>query len=275
VLNKEPDNYHIGALRIGISIFVMLLKINIPFNTDNQIYMKKRVLFYLVVLVSTMSLQSCVTNYVVSKPATYTKEYKTDAKLASFDTKKAELDKQRLIDSFLAEKAASIASAKNAVKNSEIAKAIKYNTTIDNILSEAATYLGTPYRYGGTTRNGIDCSAFVLSVFGAAAGLSLPRVAASQAEEGEKIEKENLQKGDLIFFSHGRRISHVGIVESVSENGEVMFIHAATSKGVMVSSLNDSYWGPKYRFAKRIINENGEAYNNLAATTPVSNGTNF
>ena len=237
--------------------------------------MKKRVLFYLVALVSTMSLQSCVTNYVVSKPATYTKEYKTDAKLASLETNKMEQDKQKLINSFLAEKTAALANAKNSIKNSEIAKAIKHNTTIDNILTEAQTYLGTPYRYGGMTRNGIDCSAFVLSVFGAAAGLSLPRVAASQSEEGEKIEKENLQKGDLIFFSHGRRISHVGIVESVDENGEVKFIHAATSKGVMVSSLNDSYWGPKYRFGKRIINENGEAYNNLATTTPASNGTSF
>lgn len=237
--------------------------------------MKKRVLFYLVALVSTVSLQSCVTNYVVSKPATYTKEYKTNAKLASIDNKKMEQDKQRLIDSFLAEKAASLASAKNTIKNSEIAKAIRYNKTIDNILAEAETYLGTPYRYGGMTRNGIDCSAFVLSVFGAAAGLSLPRVAASQAQEGEKVEKENLQKGDLIFFSHGRRISHVGIVESVSEDGEIKFIHAATSKGVMISSLNDSYWGPKFRFGKRIINENGEAYNdNLAVTTP-STTTSF
>ncbi|MCW3160542.1 C40 family peptidase [Chryseobacterium oryctis] len=237
--------------------------------------MKKRVLFYLVALVTTVSMQSCATNYVVSKPATYTKEYKTDAKLASLDTKKAELDRQKLIDSFLAEKAASIANAKNAIKKSEIAKSIRYNKTIDNILTEAETYLGTPYRYGGTTRNGIDCSAFVLSVFGAAAGLSLPRVAAAQSQEGERIEKGDLQKGDLVFFSQGRRISHVGIVESVTEEGEVKFIHAATSKGVMVSSLNDSYWGPKYRFGKRIINENGEAYNNLASTTPSSNGTSF
>ncbi|ASK31405.1 hydrolase Nlp/P60 [Chryseobacterium sp. T16E-39] len=236
--------------------------------------MKKRVLFYLVALVSTVSLQSCVTNYVVSKPATYTKEYKTDAKLASIDTKKMEQDKKQLISSFISEKAAVLSNARNTLKNSEIAKAIKHNKTIDNILNEAQTYLGTPYRYGGTTRNGIDCSAFVLSVFGAAAGLSLPRVAASQSQEGERIEKEDLQKGDLIFFSHGRRISHVGIVESVSEDGEIKFIHAATSKGVMISSLNDSYWAPKFRFAKRVINEEGDAYNNLAATT-ASSATSF
>ena len=220
----------------------------------------------MVAFVSTISLQSCVTNYVVSKPATYTKEYKTDAKLAALDIK-MENDKKLLINSFISEKAVAIANAKNSLKNSEIAKAIKHNKTIDNILTEASTYLGTPYRYGGTTRNGIDCSAFVLSVFGAAAGLTLPRVAASQSQEGESIEKQNLQKGDLIFFSHGKRISHVGIVEDVTEEGEVKFIHAATSKGVMISSLNDSYWGPKYRFAKRVINENGETYNNLASTS--------
>ncbi|MCD0476825.1 NlpC/P60 family protein [Chryseobacterium sp. LC2016-29] len=227
--------------------------------------MKKRVLFYLVAFVSTISLQSCVTNYVVSKPATYAKEYKTDAKLAAIDTK-MDNDKKLLINSFISERAASLANAKNSLKNSEIAKAIKHNKTIDNILSEASTYLGTPYRYGGMTRKGIDCSAFVLSVFGAAAGLTLPRVAASQSQEGEAIDKENLQKGDLIFFSHGKRISHVGIVENVTEEGEIMFIHAATSKGVMISSLNDSYWGPKYRFAKRVINQDGENYNNLAST---------
>jgi len=227
--------------------------------------MKKRVLFYLVAFVSTISLQSCVTNYVVSKPATYAKEYKTDAKLAAIDTK-MENDKKLLINSFISEKAVALSNAKNSLKNSEIAKAIKHNKTIDNILTEAQTYLGTPYRYGGMTRNGIDCSAFVLSVFGAAAGLTLPRVAASQSQEGEAIDKDNLQKGDLIFFSHGKRISHVGIVESVTEEGEVKFIHAATSKGVMISSLNDSYWGPKYRFAKRVINENGDNYNNLAST---------
>ncbi len=227
--------------------------------------MKKRVLFYLVAFVSTISLQSCVTNYVVSKPATYAKEYKTDAKLAALDTKK-ENDKKLLINSFISEKAVAIANTKNSLKNTEIAKAIKHNKTIDNILTEAQTYLGTPYRYGGMTRNGIDCSAFVLSVFGAAAGLTLPRVAASQSQEGESVEKENLQKGDLIFFSHGRRISHVGIVEDVTEEGEVKFIHAATSKGVMISSLNDSYWGPKFRFAKRVINENGDNYNNLASS---------
>lgn len=223
--------------------------------------MKIRVLFYLTAVVATFSLQSCVSNYVVSAPATYVNEYNSNAKLASIDNKKLEVAKKQLINSFKDEQAVATFALEKIVKNEEISKAVKFSKKIDDILTEAESYLGTPYRYGGMTRKGIDCSAFVLSVFGATAGLTLPRVAASQAQEGETIEKSDLEKGDLVFFSQGRgRISHVGIVESVSEEGDVKFIHAATSRGVMISSLTDSYWGPKFRFAKRVYSQ--EVFNN-------------
>ncbi|MGZ5192468.1 MAG: C40 family peptidase [Kaistella sp.] len=222
--------------------------------------MKKRVLYYLVAVTATFSLQSCVTNYVVSTPTTYADKYKSDAKLASIDNKKLETAKSQLLNSFTQEKLAAAKTLEATLKNDDIAKTIRFTKKIDDILTEAESYLGTPYKYGGMTRSGIDCSAFVLSVFGAATGVTLPRVAASQAQEGEKVEKSDLQKGDLVFFSQGKgRISHVGIVENVTEDGTVKFIHAATSKGVMISSLNDSYWGPKYRFAKRVISQ--ETYN--------------
>lgn len=222
--------------------------------------MKKRVLYYLVAVTATFSLQSCVTNYVVSTPTTYADKYKSDAKLASIDNKKLETAKSQLLKSFTQEKLVAAKTLEATLKNDDIARTIRFTKKIDDILTEAESYLGTPYKYGGMTRNGIDCSAFVLSVFGAATGVTLPRVAASQAQEGEKVEKSDLQKGDLVFFSQGKgRISHVGIVENVTEDGTVKFIHAATSRGVMISSLNDSYWGPKYRFAKRVISP--ETYN--------------
>jgi cell wall-associated NlpC family hydrolase len=211
--------------------------------------MKKRVLVYILFVATFFSLQSCVSNYVVSN----TQTYKSDAKFASVDlkavTKKTDTQGQQVL--------ASIANANDYIKRSAIENAIKHSNTIDNILSEAESYLGTPYRYGGTSRSGIDCSAFVLSVFGAAAGMDLPRVAAQQSQEGDSVDRTDLKKGDLVFFSHGgRRISHVGIVEEVTEDGQIKFIHAATSKGVMVSSLDDNYWGPKFRFAKRVVREN-------------------
>ena len=223
--------------------------------------MKRRILFYFTAVFTTLSLQSCVTNYVVSTPTSYVSEYKSNAKLASIDSKKIEIAKKQLVNSFREEQIVAGKTLENIAKNEEIAKAVRFSKKIDDILTEAESYLGTPYRYGGTTRNGIDCSAFVLSVFGTSAGVDLPRVAASQAQQGEKIEKSELQKGDLVFFSHqGRgRISHVGIVESVDAEGTVKFIHAATSRGVMISSLNDSYWGPKFRFAKRVLSQ--DAFN--------------
>ena len=226
--------------------------------------MKKRVLFYLVAITATFSMQSCVSNYVVSAPASQINTYKSDARLASIDNKKLETAKSQLLSSFKDENLVATKTLEAVLRNEEIAKTVKFTKKIDDLLAEAQTYLGTPYRYGGMTRNGIDCSAFVLSVFGAVTGMNLPRVAASQAQEGEKIEKDQLQKGDLVFFSHqGRgRISHVGIVEEVSPEGDVKFIHAATSRGVMISSLNDSYWGPRYRFAKRVISI--DSFNNLA-----------
>ncbi|WP_313027438.1 NlpC/P60 family protein [Soonwooa sp.] len=224
--------------------------------------MKKRVLFYLVATITTFSLQSCVSNYVVSQPNIY----KTDAKVTPVVVKAETSDNiqaKRML--------ASLNNASNSIKASMIAEAIKHEKTIDSILDEASTYLGTPYRYGGTTRNGIDCSAFVLSVFGAAAGVNLPRVAAAQSQEGDSVDKSDLKKGDLVFFSHGRgRISHVGIVEEVDEKGEVKFIHSATSRGVMVSSLNDKYWGPRYRFAKRILKENSLVLNQTSTKSQIN-----
>ncbi|MDO5615135.1 MAG: C40 family peptidase [Cruoricaptor ignavus] len=220
--------------------------------------MKKKVLFYVVAIISAFSLQSCVSNYVVSNPITY----KTDAKLTSISTRnlneiKKEISPSQKIDMALA-------SIEKANKNAEIQKTILFEKQLDNLMQEAESYLGTPYRYGGMTRKGIDCSAFVLSVFGAVMGMNLPRVAASQALQGEKISKEEMKKGDLVFFSRGGRISHVGIVHNIDENGEVNFIHASTSRGVMISPLSDRYWGPKFRFATRIVDDSVVDFSTMA-----------
>ena len=220
-----------------------MLKINT--NTDNQKYMKKSILLYVIATMAIFSMQSCVTNYVVSTPAKYT----TDANLNQLNRSNLKAANKSAYGKYNA----NFTNADKTLTAAAISEAIAHEKTLDNILSEASTYLGTPYRFGGSTRNGIDCSAFVLNVYGESTGLDWPRVAAEQAEVGEKVDLQELQKGDLVFFAHGRRISHVGIVQEITENGEVKFIHAATSKGVMISSLSDSYWAPKYRFAKRVL----------------------
>ena len=207
--------------------------------------MKKRVLLYTIAVMSVFSLQSCVTNYVVSTPT----KYKSDANLEKLNTKNLNAANKSTYNSYNV----NFANVQKSELAAAITNAISLDKTIDDVLNEASTYIGTPYRFGGTNRSGIDCSAFVLNVFGESTGIELPRVAAEQAELGDKVEKQELQKGDLVFFSQGGRVSHVGIVQEVTADGEIKFIHAATSRGVMISSLNDSYWGPKYRFAKRII----------------------
>lgn len=223
--------------------------------------MKNRILAYVVAIVITFLLQSCVSNYVVSKPI----DYKSDAKITALSTSGFYKHRTSVksIDTSLASLEKFEKTESQKVQETRIKK---YTTKINEILAEADTYLGTPYRFGGMTRRGIDCSAFVLSVFGATTGIALPRIAAEQAQQGDRVDTEDLKKGDLLFFSQrGTRISHVGIVYDIDADGVVSFIHAATSKGVSIAKLTDKYWAPRYKFAKRIITENNfENFHNLA-----------
>ncbi|MGY4688456.1 C40 family peptidase [Salibacterium sp. K-3] len=126
--------------------------------------------------------------------------------------------------------------------------------TGDQIEAEAREHLGTPYRYGGTTPSGFDCSGFTSYVF-AQNGVDLPRTAAAQYNVGTQVSKGNLQKGDLVFFSHGSGIGHNGIYI-----GDGQFIHSSSSNGISISSVNDPYyWGDRYVGARRVIsNESAE-----------------
>ena len=207
--------------------------------------MKKSVLFYSLMAGLLFSLQSCVSNYVVATTSVYKPEVLAEEK--SHFTSLTQEYKKELESNKATEK-----NEEKTVSARKMAK--KKSSTIDGILSEANTYIGTPYRFGGMTRSGIDCSAFVLSVYGSATGINLPRISSAQAQEGERVEREQLEKGDLLFFqTRGSRISHVGIVQEITPEGEIKFIHTSTSKGVTISSLNEKYWGLRFRFAKRIL----------------------
>ena len=190
-------------------------------------------------------LQSCVSNYVVATPSAYKPEVLAEEK-SHFTSLTQEYKKELESNKAIEKPEEKTVSARKMAK--------KKSSTIDGILSEANTYIGTPYRFGGMTRSGIDCSAFVLSVYGSATGINLPRISSAQAQEGERVEREQLEKGDLLFFpTTGSRISHVGIVQEITPEGEIKFIHASTSKGVTISSLNEKYWGLRFRFARRIL----------------------
>lgn len=106
-------------------------------------------------------------------------------------------------------------------------------------------WAGTRYRMGGTTKRGIDCSAFMQATFSKAYGISLPRSTAEQRYLGRKISKNELKKGDLVFF---RGNNHVGVYV-----GNNQFMHASTRQGVTISSLNEDYWARTYTQSRRIM----------------------
>ncbi len=126
--------------------------------------------------------------------------------------------------------------------------------SISEILKDAEKYLGAPYKFGGNTSSGFDCSGFALKVF-EENDYQLPRRSSDQAGAGKKIDIREVKPGDLLFFSTagGDRVSHVGIVHDIGNDGEVKFIHASTTKGVIISSLNEVYWNKAYLHAQRIL----------------------
>ena len=125
------------------------------------------------------------------------------------------------------------------------------NVASTKILKTAAQYKGVPYVFGGTTPNGFDCSGYVQYVF-AKNGIRLTRTADTQALEGKFVSKKSLKPGDLVFFTtYEPGASHVGIYA-----GNNQFWNATSSRGIMLSNLNDSYWGPRYYTARRILTGN-------------------
>ncbi|BAN97163.1 lipoprotein spr precursor [Plautia stali symbiont] len=119
------------------------------------------------------------------------------------------------------------------------------------IMEQYSDWKGVRYRLGGDTKRGIDCSAFVQRTFREQFGLELPRSTSEQQDSGKKILRSKLRPGDLVLFRAGSTGRHVGIYL-----GNDNFVHASTSSGVIISSLNDSYWKNRYREARRVLAKN-------------------
>lgn len=138
-----------------------------------------------------------------------------------------------------------ITKANSAVKPSKAASAIvKY----------AKTFNGTRYKYGGTTKRGMDCSGLIYTSF-KKHNIILPRTTASLKSYGDWVDIKNVTIGDLVFFAtkkNSRKVNHVGIVTNV-RTGNIEFIHASSSKGVMVSSLAERYWYFAFVQARRVL----------------------
>lgn len=123
----------------------------------------------------------------------------------------------------------------------------------DFLIATASKNLGVPYRSGGMSVSGFDCSGLVCTTF-EKANVKLPRSSHEMATVGIKIHKSKAQKGDLIFFkTRGNRISHVGLITEITEN-DIKFIHSSTSSGVIISSINEDYYKKRFVQINRVLN---------------------
>jgi len=122
------------------------------------------------------------------------------------------------------------------------------------VVKYAKTFNGTKYKFGGTTKKGMDCSGLVYTSY-KKEGITMPRVSRDMATKGKRISISKINKGDLLFFKTNKNkktINHVGLVVE-NKRGEVFFIHATSSLGVIISSLEERYWKNSFIEVRRII----------------------
>lgn len=133
------------------------------------------------------------------------------------------------------------------------ASRIARTSRVEMVINTARSYVGTPYRYGGLNRSGMDCSGLLFVSF-QSAGLQIPRTSRDQSKYGKKVNMEELKPGDLVFFAakkRRRKVSHAGLVTQTEGNRSVKFIHSSTSLGVVESELYIDYYRSIFVKARR------------------------
>lgn len=122
------------------------------------------------------------------------------------------------------------------------------------LMDHAKSFLGTPYKWGGDSKQGMDCSGLIYQSF-KAIHFELPRTTEGLIQEGRKISVPKLKPGDLVFFKTLKskaKATHVGIVTQ-NDKEQTLFIHSGTSTGVTISKLQDQYWKKHFVFARRLL----------------------
>ena len=115
---------------------------------------------------------------------------------------------------------------------------------VEKVISTARSFIGTPYKYGGTTRAGMDCSGLVIQSF-KSIGVTLPRTSQEQSKMGIEVKTSEVKPGDLVFFTDKKghkQITHVGIITVAENSKNIKFIHSSTKLGVVENDLLVPYY---------------------------------
>lgn len=127
------------------------------------------------------------------------------------------------------------------------------NSAAASVIKTARSFTGVPYKWGGTSRAGMDCSGLLVVSF-QSADIALPRTSAAQSKFGKGVSIHDLQPGDLVFFKAGKynpKITHVGMVTEVNDRQNVKFIHASTKLGVVENNIFSDYYHKLFVKARR------------------------
>lgn len=132
--------------------------------------------------------------------------------------------------------------------NYKINNNLRYNNLYKALHLQYKNWKGVKYKFGGNTKKGIDCSAFVQKTFKDKLNIKIPRTTKLQSKTGYEVSKQNIKLGDLVFFKTGYNSRHVGIYL-----GKGKFLHASTKRGVTISRLNNPYYLKHFWKIKRVL----------------------
>ncbi len=141
-------------------------------------------------------------------------------------------------------------SETNSGHYASLAQSLRLNSdshVTDKFLDVFDDWKGAPYRLGGNDRNGVDCSAFVQIAYRDAVRIDLPRTTLHQVKRGQEVSYSEASAGDLVFFKTSPKVRHVGVYL-----GDKQFMHASTSKGVIISRIDNPYWASKFWQFRRV-----------------------